>query len=123
MANQVLIGGEKYSELISKRLGGSPNEPAISYLQARDKLLSQIQSTRTELHQLPHQLRLPTEFVVCIRMNPKYSAKSYFPKGIIKASLNEVDPIGSRNWYSDDEVKTPGKLIFARTTDTGLYRL
>lgn len=124
MANQVLIGGEKYSELISKRLGGSPNEPEISYHQAKGRLLSDIASTRQAIQQLPQQLRLPNEFVVCIRMNPKYSAKSYFPKGIFKtASRNEVDPIGSRNWYSQEETPTSGKLIFARTTDRGLATL
>lgn len=124
MPNTILTGGEKYSELISKRLGGSKNEPQVTFQKARDRLISDIANTRKMVDDLPRTMKLPTEFVVCVRMNPKYSAKSYFPKSVFNvASQNKVEAIGSRNWYPDKEESNPGKLIFARTTDSGLSTL
>lgn len=124
MTNAVLVGGEKYSVLIPKKLGGSSNEPEISFTDAKIKLLTGIAATRKAMDGLDKDLKLPSEFVVCIRMNPKYSAKSYFPKNIFTiASRNEISPIGSRNWYSQKNQVIPGKLIFARTTDQGLSTL
>lgn len=121
MTNAVLTGGEKYSELISKKMGGPSIEPEISFTDAKDNLLEGIATTRKRINGLNQELKLSSEFVVCIRMNPKYSAKSYFPKSIFTvASKYEINPIGSRNWYSKKDQLIPGKLIFARTTDQGL---
>jgi len=123
MTNPVLTGGEKYSDIVSKKLGGNNTAPEITFEQAKQRLVKQIRETRTIISSMPTKFRLPTEFVVCIRMNPKYSAKSYFPNALIKtASQNEMDPIGSRNWYPQEKT-SPAKLIFARTTEHGLTKV
>ncbi len=124
MPNSVLTGGEKYSELISKRLGGSSSVPDITLSKAQSRLISDIASTRIALNSLPETLRMPNEFVVCVRMNPKYSAKSYFPKSIFGSiSTQEIQPIGSRSWHPNNEKEISAKLIFARTTEQGLSSL
>lgn len=123
MPNPVLTGGEKYSELVAKKLGGTNKAPEITFEHAKSHLTTQLTALRTNIKAIPSSLKLPHEFVVCVRMHQKYSAKSYFPNTLIRtASRNEMDPIGSRNWYPGEKA-SPAKLIFARTTDKGLLEI
>ncbi|MEY2640857.1 MAG: hypothetical protein RL150_250 [Candidatus Parcubacteria bacterium] len=125
----ILYKGEIYTKPITKRVGGSSKEPALSYDVARTKILSDITQTREKLSTIPADKKLPHEFVVCVRMHPEFSAKSYYPGDLFSAvSRNgEVEEIGSRIWREnspeEDGIEETGKLFFVRTTERGLNEL
>lgn len=117
----VLHGGEKYSKSISKRGGGKEKESLWSYDFARNKIIGDIKETKKVLKEMPRELRLPNEFVVSVRMDPAFTAKSFYPASLFDATQknSELREVGSRMWR-DDETKKEGKMFFLRATETGL---
>ncbi len=121
----ILYKGEIYTKAITKRVGGSSKEPTFSYDVARKKILSDITHAKDKLRSIPANKKLSNEFVVCVRMHPEFSAKSYYPGDLFSAiSRNgEVEEIGSRIWRessSEEGFEETGKLFFVRTTERGL---
>jgi hypothetical protein len=123
----ILYKGEVYSQVITKRVGGEKKEPKVSYEQARSKALADIAQTKTKINNIPREKKLPNEFVVCLRLSPEFSAKSYYPTTLLSSFDNSRDTkeIGSRVWnkVSDDGISETGKLLFLRTTNAGLEKL
>lgn len=122
----ILYKGEIYTKAITKRLGGSSKDPGISFEVAKTKVLSDIALTREKLQNIPASKKLTNEFVVCLRMSPEFSAKSYYPEDLFSAvSTNgQVEEIGSRIWREEDGgIEETGKLFFLRTTSRGLDEL
>jgi hypothetical protein len=125
----ILYKGEIYTKPITKNGGGGPpKESSISYDTARSNILSSIASTKEKIAHIPQEKKLPNEFVVCVRMFPEFSAKSYYPDDFFTqvAAQGEVQEIGSRVWREVDEEagsEQTGKLFFVRTTTAGLNEL
>lgn len=125
----ILYRGEKYSLPILKGGKRKLPEPAISYEEARGRLINDIQSTSEKLRGIPVEMRMPSETIVCLRMQPEFSAKSYYPSSLF-TTLDEIDgmqEIGSRLWRPELENheteqgnNKPGKLLFVRTTEEAL---
>jgi len=122
----ILYKGEIYTKAITKKAGGSAKEPGVSYDVAKTKILSDIAHTKEKLNSISSDKKLPNEFVVCLRMSPEFSAKSYYPGDLFStvSANGEVEEIGSRIWREkgDDEngIEETGKLFFIRTTTRGL---
>ncbi|WP_343669062.1 S8 family peptidase [Chitinophaga sp.] len=128
----ILYRGEQYSSPILKGGKRTLPEPKISYEEARDLLIKDIQSTSNELRNVPAQMRMPNEAIVCLRMQPEFSAKSYYPSSLFSAfdDIDGMQEIGSRLWRPKQENKgdeniesKPGKLLFVRTTEEALVTL
>lgn len=120
----ILYKGERYSKAIAKGGGGPQKEPHISYDEARNKIISDIKKTREIITNTSTRFKLPNEFVVSIRLDPDFSAKSYYPSTIFGPALRAqgIDEVGSRIWKSESGGKH-GKMFFVRTTDNGLKNL
>lgn len=136
----ILYRGETYSTPISK--GGSRKlpEPEVSYEEARINLMSNIRDTENKLRGVPVDMKLPNETVVCLRMHPKYSAKSYYPSSLFSTfdEIEGMQEVGSRLWRpkpndidvkpakeengDDDVISKVGKLLFVRTTVDALSK-
>lgn len=118
----ILYKGEMYSRVIPKGGGGPPKEPIRSYDDARAKIISDIKSTREVIKKIPQDLKLPHEFVVSVKLDPAFSAKSYYPGALFDTKLQQagVEEIGSRNWQDEEGTS---KMLFVRATEKGLTYL
>jgi hypothetical protein len=120
----ILQNGEKYAKPIMKGVSGSKKEPKTSYQEAQSRILQGIAETKIRLSATPENKRLSSEFVVCIRMSPEFSAKSYYPDALFNAlnKSRQSEEIGSRAWrrsdISTDEFS--GKLFFVRTSSADI---
>lgn len=123
----ILYKGEVYTKAITKKVGGSSKQPKASYGTAQAKILSDISQAKEKINNMPSDKKLPNEFVVCVRMDPEFSAKSYYPEDLFTtvSANGQVQEIGSRIWREKDEndIEETGKLFFIRTTATGLDEL
>jgi subtilisin family serine protease len=128
----ILFNGEVYSSPVEKRNVGGAIEYPLTYDEARTQVIDGIRTTREYLRQMPQGSRLPNEVVMCIRMQPKFSAKSYYPDSLFDLNKTRfgLQEIGSRNWRgetienNENQVipSKPDKLFFVRTTERGLTR-
>jgi hypothetical protein len=125
----ILYKGEIYSKSIQKKLGGKKKEPAISYGAARERVLSDIEKTKQVIEKIPADKKLSNEFVVCVRLSPEFSAKSYYPSALFDSigQNGQAEEIGSRLWRKKEpgteKDSETGKLFFVRTTTKGLEQL
>ncbi len=124
----ILHKGEVYNVPVERTMGGPTNEPTISYSNARDKLLKYFSDMSEQVASIPKENRLPNEIVVCYRMESGYTAKSYYPKSLLKTSVREpknirIEEIGSRLWRANKKDDNPKKLFFVRTNEAGLNYL
>jgi hypothetical protein len=114
----ILYKGELYNKPIQKKSGGPEKKPSITYSQARTRILADLESTKARLKEVPADLKLPNEFVVCVRVDKEFSAKSYYPTSVFNSGLEEV---GSKIWKSQDGSER-GKMFFARATLPGIEK-
>jgi hypothetical protein len=134
----ILYRGENYSIPIAKGGRRRLPEPKISYAEARSHLLNNIRETAEKLRSVPSTMKLPNETIVCLRMQPEFSAKSYYPASLFSA-FDEIDgmqEVGSRLWRPQTDEPTikkgdnkedalpnkAGKLLFVRTTEDALEK-
>lgn len=124
--NPIIYKGEKYHKPVVKK-GGPSKDPKISYDEARQKIISDIDNTSKEFNLMSQAYRMPNEIIMCLRMNPDFSAKSYYPSALFNEQYTEGEfqEIGSRIWrFKSDEMDEEkiGKLLFVRTSKEGLQR-
>ena len=131
----ILYNGEVYVSPVEKGSGGGTKQPNITYEVAREKILSDINRTKEVLRRMPDDSRLPNEVVLCLRMQPEFSAKSYYPDSLFDLDTQKfgLQEIGSRVWREsitvtagneeEKQSKLSGKLFFVRSTESGLDRL
>lgn len=119
--NPILGCGELYVHDIEKRYYGGPQKLPHSYHENKMALIKDI-STIQEKIQCNNEIFLP-EKVICVRMEPKFEAKSYSPDMIL--STNGISPIGGRKYTisKSKEGSVNSKLYFAKTSDKGLENL
>ena len=118
----ILYKGELYSKSIIKGGGGPGKVPKTSYEDARIKIISDIKKTRDAIDQTSSGFKLPNEFVISLRIDPDFSAKSYYPATLFDANMIDIEEIGSRIWRDEDDQEF-GKMFFVRTTANGLKKL
>ena len=130
----ILYNGEVYSSPISKKPSNIPKNHPVTFEQAQTKALQDIAKTKSTLRELPKDIRLPNEVILCLRMQPEFTAKSYYPDSLfdIKTTKFGLKEIGSRIWTSpgsqifpphESEKMTSGKLFFVRATEESLETL
>lgn len=117
----ILGRGELYVKDIEKRYYGGPQKLPHTYHENKIALIKDIASIQEEV-QRNDEIFLQ-EKVVCIRMEPKFEAKSYSPDMIL--SVDGITPIGGRKYIisKSEEGLVKSKLYFAKTSDRGLENL
>lgn len=119
----IIANGEVYAEPVSKMLGGGPKRLPREYPEAKIRMIDALNKLTQEIE--TGKERFLEDKVVCIRLEPKFEAKSYVPISIINAmNDNSSALVGGRKYSiveNDDELFA--KLYFVRTTDTGLRHL
>lgn len=114
----ILANGEYYIEpIIKKNFGGTPSLPH-EYDEAKCRLGRNIENIQKQIEQSEEVFL--DEKIVCVRLEPKYEAKSYTPNSLIADSKMRF--VGGRK-YSANEEQSKAKLYFMRTTDSGLKEL
>lgn len=135
----VLYKGEAYSKATSKKNRMVPKEPRQQYDEARQKLISDINTLRSQIFETSENYKLPLENIFALRVDPDFAAKSYYPKSVFTSGGDsELDEVGSRLWKpklnqqldikendaanKDEEEVGFEKIFYIRTTLAGLDR-
>ena len=119
----IIANGEMYVEPITKTQGHGEKTPPRDYFTAKQRIITALDSLTREIEETEEVFL--DEKIVCIRLDPKYEAKSYVPTSIVSAMSSEQSRIVGGRKYTveaeDDEFSA--KLYFVRTTDDGLQQL
>lgn len=122
----MLHRGQVYSKSVVKRPGGGERTYNRTFGEALTAVTAGMERTMEEINSLPSDMRLPNEFVFCVKMDPDFTAKSYYPENFLKAfdKAGSVKEVGSRKWTQtrDDEEVKQGKLLFIRSNQDTLGR-
>lgn len=116
--NPIIVHGELYVEPITKKSGGGEKKIPHEYPKAKQKIISDIDKILNEIH-INNEIFLE-EKIVCVRMEPKFEAKSYVP---IQLLINEsMSIVGGRKYsfIDESEEEMTAKLYFIKTDDNGI---
>lgn len=138
----IIAHGESYIQAIARPNSGGPKERPHTYEEARAKILRDIDSVFATINKDP-ELYLD-EKVLCVRMEPKFDAKSYTPSAMLRAS-ESMEIVGGRRYkleskesdvtscepianaelrpIKDGAEPKDAKLYFVRTTSQGIRDL
>ncbi|MFZ5986806.1 MAG: S8 family peptidase [Bacillota bacterium] len=122
-----IIGkGEVYIEPVRKKQFGGPKNIPYTYDQAKERMIGFINNIENEI--TTNSNMFLDEKVVCVRMEPKFEAKSYMPTSLLLSDQMEI--IGGRKYdFIDNNNATvtgsddKAKLYFMKVTDKGLLEL
>lgn len=115
----ILANGQYYISPLDKRVGGGPIKLPHEYIEAKERLCKDIEKIQQTLKN-DNEIFIESK-VVCIRLEPKYEAKSYTPNSLIADSQMKL--IGGRKYTIDEEEQIKGKLYFVKTTMEELQKL
>jgi hypothetical protein len=118
----IIAHGELYVEPIIKKGGGGPKKIPNEYQFAKQKILADIDVILEGIKQ-NNEVFL-NEKIVCVRMEPKFEAKSYVPNSLMSSSGN-MEIVGGRKYIFSDKQgnEQSAKLYFIRTDDAGIHYL
>lgn len=115
----IIGNGQYYIEpLIKKTFGGEPAFPH-EYAEAKVRLsadIEKIQDSFSDSEEI-----FVDQKIVCVRLEPKFEAKSYTPNSLIADS--DMKLVGGRRYTIDREEATKGKLYFMRASNSDLEKL
>lgn len=119
-AKHPIIGnGQYYIEpIIKKNFGGEPVFPH-EYLEAKARLSADIEKIQDSFS--GSEEIFVDKKIVCVRLEPKFEAKSYTPNSLIADSHMKL--VGGRKYNIDYEESTKGKLYFVRVSNSDLENL
>jgi len=117
----IIAHGELYVEPIAKNGSGGSKKIPHEYTNAKAKILSDIDNLFQEIKN--RQEVFLDEKIVCVRMEPKFEAKSYVPSQLL--SSDNMSIVGGRKYHfiDDSETEQVAKLYFIRTNNTGIQQL
>jgi hypothetical protein len=134
----ILASGEKYVKPAEKKGRGRAAEMPRTYEEARIHIKGQINSSLQRIAALPVSKKLNEEAVLCLRLHPDMTAKTYDPRAVF-AQVASLENIGSRNYQIslnavaktkrvksqiDKEINlTSARLVFVRSTTSGFRSL
>lgn len=115
----IIARGELYVEPITKKSGGGPKKIPHEYSIAKQRMLNDIAVISREIEEKAEIFL--DEKIVCIRMEPKFEAKSYVPSSMI-LSRDDMDIVGGRKYslVNDEGEEQSAKLYFMRTNNKGI---
>jgi len=130
----ILANGEKFVTPVPKRGFGGPQEFPRTYEEARLRLKGQIGEALAAIQSLPDYKRVPGEAVLCLRMHPDKTAKSYDPEMIFQ-QVQALEKVGSRSYREQpdlvgltkrvkksldrEDAQVLGRLVFVRGSERG----
>lgn len=114
----IIAHGEYYTEPIIKRTFGGISEYPHEYEEAKDRLKNDIAKIQ-EMVNNSEEVFLEKK-IVCIRLEPKYEAKSYMPLSLVADTHMRF--VGGRK-YTKKENDGKAKLYFVRASDAELKQL
>lgn len=119
----IIANGEIYAEPVSKALGGGPKQMPRGYFEAKQRIINALDVLTQDIAE-GEEVFLD-ERIICIRLEPKFEAKSYIPSALINAmSSGSSKIVGGRKYtVYGDERELSAKLYFVRTTDSGINQL
>lgn len=100
--NFLLGKGERLTEPVVVKSGGTPKVPPYTFSEARQRVLPMVQSASKTFDQLPGAACPRDQAVARLTLNPEYIAKTAYPGDLLKAA--GLQTIGSR-----PRTVTPGK--------------
>lgn len=117
----IIAHGELYVEPITKRGGGGSKKIPHEYATAKQRIIADIDRI-FEVIQEKREIFLD-EKIVCVRMEPKFEAKSYVPTQLLTDESMNI--VGGRKYTFIDgglEEQT-AKLYFIKTNDNGIRKI
>ncbi len=115
----ILANGQYYISPLEKRSGGGPSNLPHEYSEAKERLCADIDRIQQSIDNSDEIF--VADKVVCIRLEPKYEAKSYLPSSLVADSGMKL--IGGRKYTIDADTQTKGKMYFVKTTTEELQEL
>ena len=111
----IIANGETYAMPFENRKGGGPKKRPYSFLRQRQKINDDIDKVLRSIH--TDSKFTFRDFVVCIRMNFGFIAKSYQPNCLEDSYSHFIGGCPSRSYDK------PSKLYFLLTTEPGIREL
>ncbi len=115
----IIANGQSYIEPLKKKYNGHQPTLPHEYEEAKARLCSDINNIQAAIRN-SDEIFL-NEKIVCIRLEPKYEAKSYRPSSLVAESGMKF--IGGRKYTLNFKDNSKAKLYFVRTDDTELSNL
>lgn len=117
--NPIIGNGQYYIEpLIKKTFVGEPVFPH-EYEEAKVRLKVDIEKIQESF--LNSEEIFVDKKIVCVRLEPKFEAKSYTPNSLVADS--DMKLVGGRRYTIDRNEATKGKLYFVRASNSDLEGL
>ena len=115
----IIGNGQYYIEPLNKKIfGGEPAFPH-EYSEAKVRLSADIEKIQDSF--LDSEEIFVDKKIICVRLEPKFEAKSYIPNSLIADS--DMKLVGGRRYAIDHEETTKGKLYFMRASNSDLEKL
>lgn len=115
----IIGNGQYYIEpLIRKSFGGEPVLPH-EYSEAKVRLSADIEKIQASFSSSEEVF--VDKKIVCVRLEPKFEAKSYTPKSLIADT--DMKLVGGRRYTIEREGAAKGKLYFVRVSNSDLENL
>lgn len=117
----IIANGELYVEPISKKLNFVPRDWPHEYIEAKENICHDLSVIKDKIES-KEEIFLE-EKVLCVRLEPKFEAKSYVPDSLIVSEDMKI--IGGRKYSfidKDGEIKD-AKLYFVKAKDSGIDTL
>lgn len=118
----IIAHGELYVEPIIKKGSGGDKKIPHEYQFAKQKMIQDLDRINRDF--IENTEIFLEEKIICIRMEPKFEAKSYVPTSLV-VSKDDMEIVGGRKYTFFDENgdEQNGKLYFMRTNDVGIQQL
>ena len=114
----IIAQGELYTEPVARPIALGEKLPH-EYDVARQRVLNNLYELENKLTE-SDEIFLE-EKIVCVRLEPKFEAKSYIPETLVGAMLDDAKIVGGRKYtICDSEEEQLAKLYFIRTTNAGI---
>lgn len=117
----IIAHGELYVEPITKKGGGGDKKIPHEYAAAKQRIISDIDRIFDIIHE-KREIFLE-EKIVCVRMEPKFEAKSYVPTQLLADDSMSI--VGGRKYNFIDESlgEQTAKLYFIKTDEGGIRKI
>lgn len=117
----IIAHGELYVEPIAKKGGGGAKKIPHEYAVAKQRIIADIDRIFNVIHEKTEIFL--EEKIVCVRMEPKFEAKSYVPTQLL--SDDGMSIVGGRKYSFTDEAheEQTAKLYFVKTDDDGIRKI
>ena len=117
----IIANGELYAQPVNKPIGGGPKTLPHEYEEAKARTLAHLSALEAAFSDDKEVFM--EEKIICLRLEPKFEAKSYVPSSIISAMPGGKIVGGRKYKLPSDEDEVYAKLYFVKTTANGVSQL